>query len=458
MLTQKNIFFKSFYKIGTVFVLLFAMLTNIQQAQAVDFTFSAIDNKNGSMTIKVSGPCVGAFNVSAGNKSAKLAIRELNGSDSTVLKTGAGTFTVKVTAISISDANYNIEENKTKTKIIKVTDKSQSSQNQTNPSNSNHSSSNASNLNKTPSKPKETPTKDNQNTLKSLTASEGKLSPNFQAKETSYSVDVLSDVNKIDIQAVPTSSKAKVTGTGTKELKIGENIFMIKVTAENGLVKTYTISVYVNEKPHIFIDYEGKQYGILNDLGRVDIPKGAVKTTVDYQNNNITVLRKNSVYLVYLQDDNGQNNFYVYDNGKIVGKYKVLKGFDQDYIPVQTNDIPEFLKDLNTKQTMVKIGDVEVQTIKVDSYPYLFVYLMNEDGYTDWYMLDNNSKILLKYTELPIIDTQPKTLQFTQTEKVLLGVSGVLAVFCVAQAIIHYRFKKKSIEYVKNYYEKKQKK
>lgn len=66
---------------------------------------------------------------------------------------------------------------------------------------------------------------------------------------------VSADTTSIDIQAVAKSSKASVSGNGVKELVTGTNKFTIKVTAEDGTTKNYSITVireeYVEDNPNI---------------------------------------------------------------------------------------------------------------------------------------------------------------------------------------------------------------
>lgn len=114
---------KKIYKI-LLCLSLFLMtgLTNIQYALAAPtFNVSCTNNKNGTVTVKVSGNVVGGFNVVAGKKTGQLSIKTIGGSDSATYNTGAGKITVKVTAISISDANYNLAEGVTVTKTVTVT-------------------------------------------------------------------------------------------------------------------------------------------------------------------------------------------------------------------------------------------------------------------------------------------------------------------------------------------------
>ncbi len=58
-----------------------------------------------------------------------------------------------------------------------------------------------------------------------------------------YSVTVGSSVAKIKIVAQAEDENASIEGDGEKTLEVGENVFDITVTAENGLQKTYTVKV-----------------------------------------------------------------------------------------------------------------------------------------------------------------------------------------------------------------------
>ena len=71
----------------------------------------------------------------------------------------------------------------------------------------------------------------------------------FKANTTDYKVEVPNEVEKINIYATPTSSKAQVEGTGSQTLKVGQNTFSVKVTAEDKkATKNYTINVTRKDK------------------------------------------------------------------------------------------------------------------------------------------------------------------------------------------------------------------
>jgi len=81
-------------------------------------------------------------------------------------------------------------------------------------------------------------------TLSSLTVSKGTLTPAFDPNTLNYTVNVTNDVSSITIDATANYSAAKVSGTGTYSLNVGNTIYPIKVTAEDGVTtETYNVTV-----------------------------------------------------------------------------------------------------------------------------------------------------------------------------------------------------------------------
>ena len=86
-------------------------------------------------------------------------------------------------------------------------------------------------------------TKSSDATLKSLSASGYTLSPSFKANTTSYTVTVPSTATTIKLEGATNHSKATVSGFGNITLTGNETVATIKVTAEDGSVKTYTVKI-----------------------------------------------------------------------------------------------------------------------------------------------------------------------------------------------------------------------
>ena len=82
-------------------------------------------------------------------------------------------------------------------------------------------------------------------TLANLIVTPGSLNETFSREKLSYTMTVESDVESINVSAIPTDSKAKVTVTGNTGLIAGTgNEIKIKVLAEDEIsTKTYTIKV-----------------------------------------------------------------------------------------------------------------------------------------------------------------------------------------------------------------------
>src|SRR5699024_10695990 len=104
-------------------------------------------------------------------------------------------------------------------------------------SNSSSSSSSSSSSNESTTTQEPEVKKSSEKNLSSLSVSEGTLSPKFSAGTTTYKVDLTSETESLTISAKAKDSKASVSGTGEKELKIGENNFTVTVKAEDGSKK-----------------------------------------------------------------------------------------------------------------------------------------------------------------------------------------------------------------------------
>lgn len=89
----------------------------------------------------------------------------------------------------------------------------------------------------------------------------------FDKDKLTYTLIVDNVVTSVNISAQAADDKAKVTGTGTKSLKIYSNIINIDVTAENLSKKTYTINVVRRDVA-----------GIAGDLSRDNKLKSLVVT------------------------------------------------------------------------------------------------------------------------------------------------------------------------------------
>ncbi|MBR5322775.1 MAG: SH3 domain-containing protein [Clostridia bacterium] len=87
--------------------------------------------------------------------------------------------------------------------------------------------------------------------LSSLSVSGFELTPNFDTEVLEYMLVVPPATSSITINAVPMDSTASIVGAGNQPLITGTNVFEIKVTAGNGTVRVYKLTV-AKENPDNF--------------------------------------------------------------------------------------------------------------------------------------------------------------------------------------------------------------
>ena len=83
--------------------------------------------------------------------------------------------------------------------------------------------------------------------LSSLTVSSGGMTPAFDRSTYAYTVIVPFEADAVTVSADALSSGAVVNGTGSVTLAVGANTHRITVTAENGAVSTYTLTILRQE-------------------------------------------------------------------------------------------------------------------------------------------------------------------------------------------------------------------
>jgi hypothetical protein len=108
----------------------------------------------------------------------------------------------------------------------------------------------------------------------------------FDKDKLTYTVIVDNVVTAVNISAQAADEKAKVTGTGTKSLKIYSNIINIEVTAENLTKKTYTINVVRRDVAGIAGDLsqDNKLKSLTVENYPFDFDADTLEYTIDVEN------------------------------------------------------------------------------------------------------------------------------------------------------------------------------
>lgn len=147
------------------------------------------------------------------------------------------------------------------------------------------------------------PTLSDNATLKSLTISNGILSPSFDSNIFSYTTKVENDINSITWEAIPNHSKANVLTTYCA-LEVGENTCEIIVEAENKTKKTYYLFVTREKK----IDTDKDNDTTIKDL---TIQNGTLLTEFNSNTKEYNIkVKENTKTIIFQYTMNANNQKY----------------------------------------------------------------------------------------------------------------------------------------------------
>ena len=321
------------------------------------------------------------------------------------------------------------------------------------------------------------------NSLQSLTLSQGTLSPAFQYNTTSYTASVGSDVTSITVDAKTSNEKATVESiSGNDNLVDGKNTIKIVVKAENGTTATYTIVVTRGGTTSTTSEAESEEnvtsestesaestsgivvnevaYNISEDFAASAIPEDFSETTVTYQGKDYrgVAFDKGNVVMLYLvpEEGDGTGAFFVYDQNtnsfcsftKITYGEKYLIAF----LAPQDTAVPS-----TYAQTQLDLGDTgsitAYQQVGEDGTASEFFqfYAINSDGTEGWYQYDSTEGTYQRWngtfeeeeeeedtTDLEYLQNQYNNLsdKYTADKAKMRKVAAVLIVVCVILLII----------------------
>jgi len=162
------------------------------------------------------------------------------------------------------------------------------------------------------------------NDLKSLSLSQGKIK--FNKNTTSYIVNVSYEVETIEITAKASDKLSNVEILGDTNLKVGNNEFEIRVTAENGSVKVYKLLIIRDEKVEITvsnkaslievegydIDFDQNQYSytVKTNEKKLNIKVVPVDENATYKIIGNENLKEGSIISIIITDVDGNSNIY----------------------------------------------------------------------------------------------------------------------------------------------------
>ena len=313
-----------------------------------------------SITLTIKGnDLTGRINLSSNSSNISLEKSnvwiENNSQSITITAKSAGTATITfIPEEGMSNNNGDPVSLGNKTVTITVNSKPTS-----NPSNGGHKTG-------TTTTPKPTKKKSSNNNLSSLTIEDYNLDKEFKKEVTEYSVVVENDVKKIKINAQLDDSSAKVTGIGEVEVKEGINKLEIKVTAENGSTRIYTLNVTVKELNPIEVTINKKKYTIIRKEGELEPPENYEKSSIKIGEEEVLCyINKNTKNIIIgLTDEKGVSKFYSYN--KETKEYTLYNGYNIGGMKINILEMPEEL----IPKGYIKVS-FNYNNNKLDGYQYI---------------------------------------------------------------------------------------
>ena len=326
--------------------------------------------------------------------------------------------------------------------------------------------------------------------LKSLSLSDGKLSPAFSASTTSYSVTVGKDVTECDIYAAAADDKAQVTVEGGSDLKIGSNSCTVTVTAQSGAQKVYKINITRTEEATQSTDsseedasseetssvepgsletqIDGAVYTVAENIESVEIPLGFEAERIIYNAAEVTVIKDQAenytIYYLKSADSKEPEPYVLNSETNSFEKLQYMKQGGRYYIFENT---PENDKFDGFYATNSEIGGFNVSCYssnqtELSAFSYVYCFNGEESGY---YRYDSVEKVLQRYPEMKLAKVVSNTKTPEEAElgekfsslspnRKIIIIGTVLLILCflslvillVARAVNHRR----SAEYATN--------
>lgn len=247
-----------------------------------------------------------------------------------------------------------------------------------------------------------TTTKSKDNKLSSLTVSQGTLTPAFNANTTEYTVNV-GGTDKITLGAKANHKKASVTGTGEKTLSPGNNQFVIVCTAENGSKKQYKVNVYVEESPTVHVSYNNQNLGLVQNQTDIGVPTSFERTTVLLEGQEVPAYQSDQMdmTLLYLADEAGNQNFYIYEDGKgITSVFRPVSILGRNVIVYDLKKEEQIRKNMVFSEVTIDGTTLYGWTFENPDFSnYIHISVINEFGQKVIYQYEKTENSLQLYKD-----------------------------------------------------------
>jgi len=206
------------------------------------------------------------------------------------------------------------------------------------------------------------------NKLSSLTVNNGTLSPGFSSKTENYTLSVPFSVSSLNVKAIAEDDKAKVTVSNQNNLIAEETTnVIIKVTAENGSAKVYTIAVTRGKDPNKVLSTNNYladlqvSSGQLSPIFNKEQQKYIVYVPYEIDTIDITATQEDTKYATVSKDGpeklsvgNNQYKFTVTAEDSSIREYIVIVYRGENLLDKDISS-NSYLKSLKIKNGKLKI-------------------------------------------------------------------------------------------------------
>lgn len=236
-----------------------------------------------------------------------------------------------------------------------------------------------------------------------------KLTPEFNITNTTYFLEVESDITSLNIITEKFDSTEKVTIYGNEELKTGTNKILVNVTAEDGSTKFYRI--YVTKKTA-----ETKTTG--NTISNT----GEIKSNTEETLNLHTTYYLSEVYAKENQYINKGENILKYTNGTyLTAPYNLV--VTELNIPNENEIITSkhsiSVKGTDILQTSLTIGEDDLNKIKVGQEAQISISALNNKEYTGYVTnISNTGNYSSNGSKFTVV------VEFENDGEILIGMTG----------------------------------
>ncbi|MBE6732409.1 MAG: hypothetical protein E7561_00210 [Ruminococcaceae bacterium] len=280
--------------------------------------------------------------------------------------------------------------------------------------------------------------------LSSLKVNGATISPAFNSNTTSYTAEVPFETEQVSISANAVDN-GTFTGGGTFNLKVGENVRYIKVTAEDrSTTKTYKLTIVrAAEDPEtqklLNVQIDGADYRIVTEAP-VSPLTGFNVTTVKRGNIDVSVMQTEDGKLnIYTLKNVGDENtdYYIYNEDE--DKFQLLPyAIIAERMYIFANQ-----KDLAAKgytKTTLSIGNSTVDAFvseneKLFDFYILYCYLDGKGSYYSYDTVENTMQRAPAFQTVSIDDIKEND-KADDDKQVISSVKDVFKLGAKAKAII----------------------